>query len=197
MRPIFLVALFTASFSAAAQDETTLPEALRALLEQRRSMETGNVEYRVETRTLVTNPQLRKDMSKILVDGELRRVRNLTARFAGEDLILVNNGDDDGVVIGNPDGSVGPRGRSAVRTLRTAAQTWEVQDGDPHARAFDPGLLSLTDDPRVLGVTFHHYLAGPIERVVTAPAKLEPKYRERREGDLHVVTLETKEYTRT
>jgi hypothetical protein len=163
--------------AAAAQQR---PAALERLEAYRGAWRTGLVEW--------TQVTYRKDL------GMLCGVTHyMTTKFADKDVLTIDRGDENGVVVRDENGGAsGDDSRAPTSRLGTELGTWEKMDGE--IAPLQPTMLWIggrsVDDPRAFGATCEISSTGLHE---TLWRELRPdatrRYEESREGDLEVVRV--------
>jgi len=153
------------------------PAALEKLERYRAALRTGVVEWSIVDQA--------DD-----VYGGLERFR--TSRFAGEDTILIDRGDRDGVVIRTADGSPAPVvGQRAVNMLQIGGKHWTRPEAPLQDVTIEPRSKRAGLDIRSLGVVAG--VGGPdIHDALWRDYVRNPsawKFEQARQGDLHVVRV--------
>ena len=160
-----------------------LPDVLVKAHEARMAPRTGYLEYEQVLR----------------MGGNAEEKSRFTARFAGEDLYLVNMGDADGVVLRQPDGTplLGVNGAcvpqmSVVRYSRD--EYWTRRENDPGLNLLEVEQSPPFLDPRQMGL---HWSPSPFEhplrRLKDMRENSDPaaRYRVESRRGLSIVTCET------
>jgi hypothetical protein len=173
----------TALASSAALEQRS--EALQKLEAYRAALRTGQVEWSLIDQRL---------------DFYAGEIRFKTSKFAGEDQILIERGNQEGLVMRTEDGTPSTVGGSdPLHFLQTGEQEW-YRPGDPLAGAEVWRMAARTrDDIRSLGAAAG-LLRADVHDVLWRDLAHNPsawKFDERREAGLHVVTIQKSAGTTT
>lgn len=152
------------------------PESLRRAEESRSSgvLNTTRFEYWTERQP---------------TDLSIPRRQFYSSRSAGDDLLLVDHGAEDGVVARGEDGGAAPITYNGVtRSLLRGGQVWRHADRAPYAEVRPPDAVQYFHmiDLRRLGLNPVHD-HGDFEAIARRNGE-EVVYEETREGDQFVVT---------
>ncbi|MFQ5806826.1 MAG: hypothetical protein ACE5I3_10290 [Phycisphaerae bacterium] len=161
------------------------PEALEKLEAYRAALQTGRVEWSIIDQVL---------------DVYAGETRFRTSKFAGNDHILIERGNEEGVVVRTEDGApstVG--GKRPVYILETGEQFWYRPEDPLQGATVYRQAPEVRDDIRSLGAAagmarldIHDLLWRDF-----APNPSAWKFEEGHEADLHVVTVQKSAGTRT
>lgn len=180
-RVITIIAMVLMLFinTAIAQSK---PEALQRLEEYRGSVLKGRIEW--------SEVDYRDN-----ADWRRGALMYKTSKFAENAVLLVDRGDENGVVIRDENGSADSDDcRTPTYRLRNEQGTWEKMDSDMQplqpATLFEGGRLGAPD-PRSFGVTSNGYFPDIHEAIWRDPhdAPTKWRYEESRDGDLDVVKI--------
>lgn len=164
------------------------PDALRRLDLGRKAIQTAQLDYR-RTRWLRRDPDL-ADPNALT---QWQAVSNYSLSKAGDDLLLVNRGDDEGVLLRDTHGARSILPQGVRRYVRDAGRLWAAEDGQRIANAFTADKVNnFMLDPRAIGVQASVWYT-PLEDALYRDVRLNPpprQYTESTEGDLRVVTAE-------
>ena len=168
---VVLVFLTVFGVHAAAEQR---PRALRNMERYRAAMNTGHIEWSYRKRAL--GP------------GGYEFYRFCTSQFAGQDVLFVNRGDPEGVVVRVADGTVRPGGMRPLLGLRKDGRLWRHREHAGSADVADVGgSVTGSPDLRSLGAaTSRSYRS--IHNTLWDDPSGDGQYTESKEGDLHVVT---------
>ncbi len=162
------------------------PESLRRMFDGRSQIDTAEIDLAHERYF----PELRTPEGTI---PEQFLKKNITGRLAGPDVIWVDRGDDDGVIMRTPDGTPSPVYKYPFHRLWKDGHWWEHQELTPYASGSDRCRFGVVDY-RTLGVNYGVSLRTLDESVWRDPVK-QPSARRYREeieaGGVHVVTAES------
>jgi hypothetical protein len=165
------------ALTGAAQDEV-VPDALVKMDQGRRHLQTGMLNYSEEAWW-----------------GEPERpahyFNHTTGIFAGNDRIVVQRGDEEGVVRRTADGQPGESG--PIRTLFGAGRLWRNEEARYHAEAYARETPNtLVADLRALGTSGGFFTGGAeyVSPWVLAGPSQRTRYHEDVENGLAVVTAE-------
>jgi len=185
MRHFLLVLVVCVAGSGSAALAQQRPEALERLETYRAALRTGHVEWSLINQTL---------------DVYAGEIRFKTSKFAGEDHILIERGNQDGLVMRTEDGApstVG--GHDALHFLQTGEQSWYRPENPLPGVEVCPMRARTRDDIRSLGAAA--WLArADIHDLLWRDLAHNPsawKFEEAREGELHVVTVQKRAGTTT
>ncbi|MFQ5807531.1 MAG: hypothetical protein ACE5I3_13880, partial [Phycisphaerae bacterium] len=153
------------------------PDALRELEAYRAALRTAHIEWSIVDHT---------------AKFYRAETRFKTSKFAGDDIIIIERGDENGVVLRTIDGKVAEvGGTEPAYSFQTDGQGWHRM-GDPLQRLnVYPRRPRVRDDLRALGAAAA-LVRWDIHDVIwrdPAPNPIAWKYHEWREGDLHVVRV--------
>lgn len=165
------------------------PEALQKLEEYRGALRTGQIEW--SQTNFGQNEGWRKGV-----------LFYKTSKIAENARILVNRGDENGIVIRDENGNANSDDcRTPTYRIQTSTGVWEKMDGEMQPMipaTFFEGAVGVPD-PRSLGVTSGLELPD-IHEAIWRDHRASPaawRYEEAREGEIHVVRVLKGEDTTT
>lgn len=159
------------------------PPALVSLEENRREIRTAQIEWSIEAPKLTQIEGMKQGAGK----------KFMTTRLAEAEVVQVQRGDSDGVIIRGPDGAPSPVDQRPLQYLSVDADLWQNQAGSISATLRPQGSGYRPPDLRSLGVS-PFFDANGLDMVLWfdgtgGPAARE--YTESTDDGLHIVSAKT------